>query len=186
MAGISMTPFDVLYAVLAGSGAQWSPEQVDEVLGQNNYDVEATMAYIMDNGGLPSAPVAPKAATDPNAATPPPPNAPSGAPVPVSTGPASAGSPRFPHRTAGSGGVSVVAREAFTNHRGGSPHSPSRFGIISRSATPPGRAIGGGRVCRYFLAGECRRADCRFSHDLGRALCRFWLRGQVSERVEPA
>lgn len=34
------------------------------------------------------------------------------------------------------------------------------------------------RVCRFFLAGECRRADCRFSHDLNKALCRFWLRGQ--------
>ncbi|KIM21188.1 hypothetical protein M408DRAFT_333613 [Serendipita vermifera MAFF 305830] len=34
-----------------------------------------------------------------------------------------------------------------------------------------------GRVCRYFLAGECLRSDCRFSHDLDRALCRFWLRG---------
>ena len=35
----------------------------------------------------------------------------------------------------------------------------------------------GGRVCRYYLAGECRRSDCRFSHDIERALCRFWLRG---------
>jgi len=34
------------------------------------------------------------------------------------------------------------------------------------------------RVCRFFLAGECRRSDCRFSHDLNKALCRFWLRGQ--------
>ncbi|WFD20344.1 hypothetical protein MCAP1_002588 [Malassezia caprae] len=33
------------------------------------------------------------------------------------------------------------------------------------------------RVCRFFLAGECRRSDCRFSHDLNKALCRFWLRG---------
>ncbi|KOS13780.1 hypothetical protein Malapachy_1954 [Malassezia pachydermatis] len=34
------------------------------------------------------------------------------------------------------------------------------------------------RVCRFFLAGECRRSDCRFSHDLNRAFCRFWMRGQ--------
>ncbi|WFD28022.1 hypothetical protein MNAN1_003030 [Malassezia nana] len=39
-------------------------------------------------------------------------------------------------------------------------------------------APGAMRVCRFFLAGECRRSDCRFSHDLNRALCRFWLRGQ--------
>lgn len=32
--------------------------------------------------------------------------------------------------------------------------SPSRFGT---------RSPFGGRVCRYYLQGECRRADCRFS-----------------------
>lgn len=40
---------------------------------------------------------------------------------------------------------------------------------------------GGNRVCRYFLAGECLRADCRFSHDIERALCRFWLRGTCAK-----
>ncbi|KAI1796551.1 hypothetical protein LXA43DRAFT_986007 [Ganoderma leucocontextum] len=45
-----------------------------------------------------------------------------------------------------------------------------------------GRPVqGGNRVCRYFLAGECLRADCRFSHDLERALCRFWLRGTCAK-----
>ncbi|EAU90148.1 hypothetical protein CC1G_05686 [Coprinopsis cinerea okayama7 len=39
----------------------------------------------------------------------------------------------------------------------------------------------GNRVCRYFVAGECLRADCRFSHDLERALCRFWLRGTCAK-----
>lgn len=34
------------------------------------------------------------------------------------------------------------------------------------------------RICRFFLAGECRRSDCRFSHNVDRSLCRFWLRGQ--------
>ncbi|KAH8093727.1 hypothetical protein BXZ70DRAFT_377025 [Cristinia sonorae] len=42
-------------------------------------------------------------------------------------------------------------------------------------------SAGGNRVCRYFLAGECLRADCRFSHDLERALCRFWLRGTCAK-----
>ncbi|KAF5323172.1 hypothetical protein D9619_013735 [Psilocybe cf. subviscida] len=41
---------------------------------------------------------------------------------------------------------------------------------------------GGNRVCRYFVAGECLRADCRFSHDLERALCRFWLRGTCAKQ----
>ncbi|KAF9221418.1 hypothetical protein BS17DRAFT_785354 [Gyrodon lividus] len=53
---------------------------------------------------------------------------------------------------------------------------------------PAGRGItarpvpGGNRVCRYYLAGECLRADCRFSHDLERALCRFWLRGTCAKQ----
>ncbi|KAF8573761.1 hypothetical protein K439DRAFT_1642732 [Ramaria rubella] len=41
---------------------------------------------------------------------------------------------------------------------------------------------GANRVCRYFLAGECMRADCRFSHDLERAMCRFWLRGNCAKQ----
>lgn len=43
------------------------------------------------------------------------------------------------------------------------------------------QSSGGNRVCRYFLAGECLRADCRFSHDIERALCRFWLRGTCAK-----
>ena len=33
-------------------------------------------------------------------------------------------------------------------------------------------------VCRHFLAGECLRADCPFSHDVGATVCRFWLQGR--------
>ncbi|KAK2712207.1 uncharacterized protein LOC136025037 isoform X2 [Artemia franciscana] len=33
------------------------------------------------------------------------------------------------------------------------------------------------RPCMYFVEGECRRADCQFSHDLGAIPCRFWLEG---------
>lgn len=58
-------------------------------------------------------------------------------------------------------GVSVVPRDMF-----------ARVGAEGTSA-PESTT----RVCRFFLAGECRRSDCRFSHDLGKALCRFWLRG---------
>lgn len=49
---------------------------------------------------------------------------------------------------------------------------------VTPSEMPAQESLGGARVCRYFLAGECRRSDCRFSHDLNKALCRFWLRGQ--------
>ncbi|KAF4621812.1 hypothetical protein D9613_012182 [Agrocybe pediades] len=60
-----------------------------------------------------------------------------------------------------------------------------------------GRAVhGANRVCRYFVAGECLRADCLFSfylyfshpfhhnysHDLERALCHFWLHGTCAKQ----
>ncbi|CAG0897699.1 unnamed protein product [Darwinula stevensoni] len=33
------------------------------------------------------------------------------------------------------------------------------------------------RPCSFFLEGTCRRADCRFSHDLASIPCRFWEKG---------
>ncbi|KAJ6624990.1 hypothetical protein B0H10DRAFT_2005176 [Mycena sp. CBHHK59/15] len=53
-------------------------------------------------------------------------------------------------------------------------------GRVTVVARDPAR--GRGMVCRYFVAGECLRADCRFSHDLERALCRFWLRGTCAKQ----
>ncbi|ESK97727.1 zinc finger ccch type domain containing protein [Moniliophthora roreri MCA 2997] len=75
------------------------------------------------------------------------------------------------------GRVTVVSRDI----RGG-----ARGGYQSTGRPAPryvnGRPVpGGNRVCRYFVAGECLRADCRFSHDLERALCRFWLRGTCAK-----
>ena len=34
------------------------------------------------------------------------------------------------------------------------------------------------RPCSFFLEGNCRRAGCRFAHDLSRIPCRFWEEGQ--------
>ncbi|EIN06065.1 hypothetical protein PUNSTDRAFT_145429 [Punctularia strigosozonata HHB-11173 SS5] len=76
--------------------------------------------------------------------------------------------------SAGRGGI-VVGRDGM---RGGG-RADARGGAGPRYG---GRmAAGGNRVCRYFLAGECLRADCRFSHDLERAMCRFWLRGTCAK-----
>lgn len=81
--------------------------------------------------------------------------------------------------------VMMVSREGgngmVRGGRGGynNPNTPGmRYGqrIVNGRPVP-----GGNRVCRYFLAGECLRADCRFSHDLERALCRFWLRGTCAK-----
>ncbi|KAF7356826.1 hypothetical protein MVEN_01018100 [Mycena venus] len=76
------------------------------------------------------------------------------------------------------GRVTVVARDpagAGMRGRGGPQGAPPRY-VNGRPAQ------GGNRVCRYFVAGECLRADCRFSHDLERALCRFWLRGTCAKQ----
>lgn len=61
--------------------------------------------------------------------------------------------------------------------QGGRTYSGSMSPGLTGSRTPGP----GSRMCRYFLAGECRRSDCRFSHDLDRALCRFWLRGHCAK-----
>ncbi|KDO25716.1 hypothetical protein SPRG_09015 [Saprolegnia parasitica CBS 223.65] len=33
------------------------------------------------------------------------------------------------------------------------------------------------QVCRHYLQGECRRADCWFLHDTHLITCRYWIRG---------
>ncbi|KAH7927871.1 hypothetical protein BV22DRAFT_1006044 [Leucogyrophana mollusca] len=83
------------------------------------------------------------------------------------------------------GRVTLVSRDGPGELRGGrggyQPMGPNavRPGGRNVSGRP---AAGGNRVCRYYLAGECLRADCRFSHDLERALCRFWLRGTCAKQ----
>ncbi|EMD39041.1 hypothetical protein CERSUDRAFT_81811 [Gelatoporia subvermispora B] len=71
------------------------------------------------------------------------------------------------------GGMVRGGRAGFNNMAG-----PGRNGPRYVNGRP---LPGNNRVCRYFLAGECLRADCRFSHDLERALCRFWLRGTCAK-----
>ncbi|KAI9914181.1 hypothetical protein PsorP6_005654 [Peronosclerospora sorghi] len=44
-------------------------------------------------------------------------------------------------------------------------------------ATMERESVGTGQVCRHYLQGECRRADCMFMHDTNKLTCRFWLRG---------
>ncbi|KAI0343140.1 hypothetical protein BDW22DRAFT_1428572 [Trametopsis cervina] len=78
----------------------------------------------------------------------------------------------------GNGRVSVIGRDGQAGYlRGGRGYVGPGFRGHRFSRPVPG----GNRVCRYFLAGECLRADCRFSHDLERALCRFWLRGTCAK-----
>ena len=72
-----------------------------------------------------------------------------------------------------SGRVSVIPRDGFGGHfRGGRGYySGSGF----RGNRFNGRPVpGGNRVCRYFLAGECLRADCRFRR-VNFSLCHLTL-----------
>ncbi|CAI5729294.1 unnamed protein product [Hyaloperonospora brassicae] len=38
-------------------------------------------------------------------------------------------------------------------------------------------SVGPSQVCRHYMQGDCRRADCMFLHDTNMITCRFWLRG---------
>ncbi|UTT90723.1 hypothetical protein NDA17_006875 [Ustilago hordei] len=179
-----LTPFDMLYSILvtgtkAGS-SEWSPEQVDEALVMHNYDVEKTLNAIWENDGKPlgdgtrsllsgAGPSANRFSARPSAS-----NSPRMAPAQL---PATAGV---------KAGVNVMSREALGlgGARGQRP-ALSRSGssqISQRYEAAPGAAGGAAnRVCRYYLAGECRRSDCRFSHDLdSRAVCRYWLKGHCA------
>ncbi|KAI0305959.1 hypothetical protein B0F90DRAFT_1694934 [Multifurca ochricompacta] len=82
--------------------------------------------------------------------------------------------------------ISLVSRDgagAVGYVRGGrAGFGPPNAGAKGAAKFPNGRPVQTGtRVCRYFLAGECLRADCRFSHEIERALCRFWLRGTCAK-----
>jgi hypothetical protein len=58
--------------------------------------------------------------------------------------------------------VTLVSRDGVTAMRGRAGHTtlarPAGRGTNARSVP------GGNRVCRYYLAGECLRADCRFRY----------------------
>ncbi|KAI0321023.1 hypothetical protein OF83DRAFT_1101601 [Amylostereum chailletii] len=98
--------------------------------------------------------------------------------------PSSAHAPHHGKTQSMGGRVSVVSRDgpgAGGFIRGGRSNY-NMGGTRGNMRFVNGRPVqGGNRVCRYFLAGECLRADCRFSHDLERALCRFWLRGTCAK-----
>ncbi|KIJ55443.1 hypothetical protein M422DRAFT_774468 [Sphaerobolus stellatus SS14] len=142
-----------------------TPADLNEALEVNGYDFESAMAWLVDKS-LPQQQLLQSQQPQP--------------PQP----PQQQQPPQMPAPRAQSmeGRVVVVPREAV-------------FGMRERGFVPgpadPGRGgprygarpvQGANRICRYFLAGECMRADCRFSHDLERALCRFWLRGNCAKQ----
>jgi len=167
-----MTPFDVLSSVF---GSTLAPSELEEALAANAFDFDRSMAWLVDRA----------------------------LPAPPSHSPQN----RMQHMGAR---VTLVSREGTGPTRGAPANGMRGGGFLPAAAGRPapryvnGRpAPGGNRVCRYFVAGECLRADCRFrygfmscssrflwtqftilscSHDLERALCRFWLRGTCAKQ----
>ncbi|KIS67514.1 uncharacterized protein UMAG_04609 [Mycosarcoma maydis] len=180
-----LTPFDMLYSILvtgtkAGS-SEWSPEQVDEALVMHNYDVEKTLNAIWENDGKPlgdgTQSLLSGGASAPRLAP----------TLPAISSPRFAPSP-LPATAGVKAGVNVMSREALglgasrgqrpdLTRSGPSQLTPRYEAAASNSSGP----AGANRVCRYYMAGECRRSDCRFSHDLdSRAVCRYWLKGHCA------
>ncbi|KAI9511529.1 hypothetical protein F5148DRAFT_1274171 [Russula earlei] len=132
-------------------GASLAPSELEEALAANGYDFERSMAWLVERA----------------------------------TPQHGHGSQHPRSQNLGSR-ISLVSRDgpgAVGYVRGGR----SGFGAPSAGTKGPAKFLNGRpvqtgtRVCRYFLAGECLRADCRFSHEIERALCRFWLRGTCAK-----
>lgn len=131
-----MTPFEVLHSIF---GASIPPATLEEALNKNGYEFEAAMAWLIDGGGKAVSPISPQPSTAPRATM---------------------------MAVTGSGGRVVTAsRDAVNLMRGGGPPGMMGRGGVGPAGSWMGQRAAvatGGRVCRYFLAGECRRADCRF------------------------
>ena len=183
-----MTPLDVLYSIFAGSDLQHS--DLEDALNRNGWDVDRAMEWIINNPNMPSAPRLAEEQIDRM-------NMLSLDPSQLSG--SGALSPARVH-TPGLGGSGsrpmIMSRDSFTRHfgPGGKPQSP-RWAAYSNDgsrpgtprsergadgyfgAGPTGQASPSTRLCKYYLQGNCLRSDCRFSHDLSKAVCKFWLRG---------
>ncbi|WVQ63721.1 uncharacterized protein L199_001874 [Kwoniella botswanensis] len=152
-AGSGMTPLDVLCSVFTSVPRS----ELEDALHRSGYDFESAMGYLVSQH-----------THHPR----------SGASTPQRVS-----SPRPLLGVGNRGGVgSVMGHHApergYFQQGGRSFRGDMSPGFVGGTRSPGGNA---GKMCRYFLAGECRRSDCRFSHDIDRALCRFWLRGHCAK-----
>ncbi len=131
-----MTPFDVLSSVF---GSTLAPSELEEALAQNGYDFERAMQWLIEKVG--AARSVHQQRSPPGAQQ----------------------SQQVPYGSYVGGGVHIVPRSHASTFRGGRGGF-NGYGVQGRGgfrgSGRPGQ--GGNRVCRYFLAGECMRADCRF------------------------
>lgn len=152
-ATLGMTPLDVLSSVFSTVPRR----ELEDALHRAGYDFEAAMAMLVAQYTHPR----------------------SGASTPQRIA-----SPRPMIGLDGRGAVHHAAPSQGFFTQGGRGFNSGPLNPQLGGGVGP-RSVGGGggptRMCRYFLNGECRRSDCRFSHDLERALCRFWLRGHCAK-----
>jgi hypothetical protein len=130
-----MTPLDVLQSVFTSL----PPGELEDALVKSGYEFEGAMALLIaQNGGTRSAN--------------------SGTSTPTGLRPDM-------HRGFGRGAGGRDAGYFYQGGRGNAPfgggtgHLSPRFAMGGSGTRSPG---GGLKMCRYYLAGECRRADCRF------------------------
>jgi hypothetical protein len=131
-AGTGMTPLDVLSSVFSTI----PKVELEDALHRSGYDFESAMAMLVSSHTLPR----------------------SGASTPQRVS-----SPRPLLGVSGRGAMPLShagPKEGYFTQGGrtygGGSMSP---GLMGGTRSPGGPAT---RMCRYFLAGECRRSDCRF------------------------
>jgi hypothetical protein len=178
-----MTPFDVLYSVFSESGI--APAELEEALSRSGWDVDKAMEWIINNPRLSGAPRGAETAID---------NLNMLSSMDLNDRPGSAAggsalsSPRLKGPVGSGSRPLVISRDSFQRNLGllgrpGSPrftHGPNTPGGRSDrstdgyfpSAPGAGNAPPSTRLCKYYLQGNCLRSDCRFSHDLSKAVCK--------------
>ncbi|ORY24204.1 hypothetical protein BCR39DRAFT_590677 [Naematelia encephala] len=148
-----MTPLDVLCSVFTSVPRY----ELEDALARAGYDFEGAMAFLVSQHTLPrSGSSTPQRVSSPR----------------PMFGVGSRGAVPLNHSGPRDGYFLQGGRSVSGNM------SPGWGAGNGGTRSPGGQAT---RMCRYYLAGECRRSDCRFSHDLDRALCRFWLRGHCAK-----
>lgn len=182
-----MTPFDVLYSVFAG--ADIAPAELEEALSRSGWDVDKAVEYILSNSHGSNGARAGDSVLDNVSMF-------SNLDLNDLSSPASGVhvSPRFKSAMGSGARPLIISRDSFQRNFGGmgrpgsprwssGPNTPSgrsdRSGADGYFPSTPGAGTGppSTRLCKYYLQGNCLRSDCRFSHDLSKAVCKFWLRG---------
>ena len=115
-------------------GASLAPSELEEALAANGYDFERSMAWLVERAS-----------------------------------PQHGHGPQHPRSQNLGNRISLVSRDPASppgyvrGGRAGFGAPNAAGGVRSPTKFVNGRPVqGGARVCRYFLAGECLRADCRF------------------------